>query len=55
MTDPWMPPTTHLAVVLSAFGFALVIFDLVLVRWLKLGKVAWKRVDYLWLDLPRSV
>jgi hypothetical protein len=32
-------------------GFALlyVTFDLVLVRWLKLGDLAWKRAEYFWL------
>jgi hypothetical protein len=27
----------------------LLLFDLVLVRWLNLGKKGWKRVDYIWL------
>lgn len=46
---PWLPITSEpssLFIILVAF---LLLFDWVLVRWLKLGKVAWKRVDYIWL------
>jgi hypothetical protein len=35
--------------VLCVFVLELIVLDLTLVRWLKLGKVAWKRVDYVWL------
>jgi hypothetical protein len=34
---------------LALFIFLLVVFHLVLVKWLKLGDVAWKRIDYVWL------
>lgn len=36
---------------LILFAFMLVILDLVLVRWLKLSKVAWKRAEYIWLGV----
>ncbi|HST78965.1 MAG TPA: hypothetical protein VLN58_10795, partial [Verrucomicrobiae bacterium] len=31
------------------FALFLIGFDLVLVRWLKIGKTGWKRADYFWL------
>jgi hypothetical protein len=34
---------------LIAFVVFLIVFDLILVRLLKLDKVAWKRIDYVWL------
>jgi len=48
-SDFFLPASAKLGSVIGAFAFFLVVFDLVLVRWLKLGKVAWKRVDYVWL------
>lgn len=47
--DVFMPLGASLLVVLAVFLGFLIAFDIVLVRWLKLGKVAWKRVDYIWL------
>jgi hypothetical protein len=48
-----LPFITYLSsnfwVLLGVFVFFLVVLDLILVRWLKLGKAAWKRVDYIWL------
>ena len=35
--------------IFGVFLLSLVAFHLVLVYWLKLGKTAWKRVDYIWL------
>lgn len=35
--------------VFGVFAVALIGFHLVLVFWLKLGRTAWKRVDYIWL------
>lgn len=35
--------------ILAAFLLLLLVLHLVLVFWMKLGDVAWKRVDYLWL------
>ncbi len=45
---PWVTSTTW---ILGTFALALVIFQLVLVRWIPLSKVAWKKVDYVWLSL----
>ena len=47
--DLFSPITANLLVVLGLFGGCLLAFDVVLVRWLKLSKVAWKRVDYICL------
>ena len=47
--EPFMPITANLVVVLVAFVVLLLVFDILLVRWKPLGKVAWKRVDYIWL------
>ena len=44
-----LPTSANLETVLAVFFGLLVIFDIVLVRYLKLGKKAWKRVDYIWL------
>lgn len=49
--DLFIPLTARLPVVLGVFGGFLLAFDLVLVRWLTLSKVAWKRMDYVWLSL----
>lgn len=35
--------------ILLIFGICLLIFHLVLVRWIPLGSIGWKRVDYFWL------
>ena len=45
----FMPVTASLPTVIAVFVGLLLAFDIVLVRWMKLGKVAWKRVDYIWL------
>jgi hypothetical protein len=47
--DATFPPLTKLWVVLTIFAGALVVFHLVLVYWLKLGRIAWKWVDFCWL------
>jgi hypothetical protein len=47
--EPFIPFTANLSVILAIFSAALVAFDIILVRVLKLGKTAWKRVDYIWL------
>lgn len=49
MTEPWFPLSADIRVVLVVFAFLLLAFDLILVRWCKLNKVAWKRVEYVWL------
>jgi hypothetical protein len=43
------PPFTNVWTVLTIFGGELLIFHLLLVIWLRLGKRAWKVVDYFWL------
>lgn len=35
--------------ILGLFALFLIAFDLVLVRWLQIGKRGWKRADYFWL------
>ena len=45
----FLPASANLYVVLSVFIFFLVIFHLILVRWIKLSSKAWKKVDYVWL------
>src|SRR5262249_35604179 len=47
--DFFIPAGAQLSLVLGVFVFLLVAFDLIFVRWLKLGKIAWKLVDYVWL------
>jgi len=47
---PFIPYiTSNFWALLGLFIFFLIALDLILVRWLKLGKIAWKRVDYIWL------
>ncbi len=41
--------TSNFWALLGIFVFFLFTLDIILVRWLKLGKTAWKRVDYIWL------
>lgn len=36
---------------LVLFALLLIVMDLILVRWLKLGKIAWKRSEYIWLGV----
>jgi hypothetical protein len=49
--EVFMPATANLLVVICVgLGFFLV-FYLVFVRWLRIGKVAWKRMDYIWLGV----
>jgi hypothetical protein len=45
------PTFTSVWVVLSIFAAEVVLFHLLLVFWLKIGKRAWKIVDYIWLSL----
>jgi hypothetical protein len=40
-SNPWR--------LIIAFVIFLIVFDLVLVRLLRLNKIAWKRIDYIWL------
>lgn len=47
--EPFFPITADPTWLLSTFAVALLLFDLILVRWLRLGRKAWKRVDYMWL------
>jgi len=47
--DFQLPFFTSTWSILAIFIIALLSLDLVLVRYLKLGKIAWKRVDYIWL------
>ena len=42
---------TNVWVVLSIFAAEVVLFHLLLVLWLKIGKRGWKIVDYIWLSL----
>ena len=48
---PWSPFTSSPLTLLIIFVILLVILDVALVRVLRLGKVAWKRVDYVWLAI----
>jgi hypothetical protein len=45
------PVFTNVWIILSIFAAEVLFFHLVLVFWLKLGKRAWKIVDYVWLSL----
>ena len=45
------PTFTNVWVVLSVCAAEAVLFHLLLVLWLKIGKRAWKIVDYIWLSL----
>jgi hypothetical protein len=47
--DTSFPYFTNIGTVLAIFGAELFVLWLVLVRWCKLGSIAWKRIDYLWL------
>jgi hypothetical protein len=49
MLEPQFPLGANLPAVFLAFAIFLVAFDIILVRWLKLSKVTWKKVDYVWL------
>jgi hypothetical protein len=56
MLDPWLDPgdlplAASIGGILLVFLIAALALDLVLVRWLKIGKIGWKRVDYIWLSL----
>jgi hypothetical protein len=48
-SDFSLPFQAEIWPLLLFFFVLLIVFDLVLVRWLKLGRIAWKRVDYVWL------
>ena len=47
--DASFPPFANTMTVLIIFAAELVILHLILVVWFRLGKVAWKAVDYVWL------
>ena len=47
--QPFFPSGANLYVVLGVFAFLLILFDLTLVRWLRLSSSSWKIVDYIWL------
>jgi hypothetical protein len=47
--DVSLPLAANPAALFGALFASLVIFDLWLVRWWQLGRIGWKRVDYLWL------
>lgn len=49
MLEPHFPLGANLVAVFIVFVVLLVALDIILVRWLKLGKTAWKRVEYIWL------
>lgn len=36
---------------LILFALLLVILDVILIRWIKLGKKGWKKTEYIWLGL----
>ena len=46
-----LPFTASTWTILLIFVVLLIVFDLILVRWLKLGNFAWKIVDYIWLGV----
>jgi hypothetical protein len=49
MFNPFFPPTTRPVWVFVAFLLVLGISDIVLVRWLRVGRRGWKYLDYVWL------
>ena len=49
MSDYHLPFFTNIWTMMAVFTALLFVMHVVLVYWLKLGKVAWKRVDYVWL------
>lgn len=50
MDHVYFPPASNLMIVFGFLVFLLIFLDLLLVRWWKLSKKAWKRVDYIWLS-----
>lgn len=49
MDQVYFPPASNIMIVFGCFVVLLIFLDLLLVRWLKLSKKAWKQVDYIWL------
>src|SRR5712691_11505925 len=49
--DLVLPGITSTLWVLGTFLLALAVFHLLLVWWMPLDKIAWKKVDYFWLSL----
>ncbi len=49
--NPQLPFFTNTRAVFAIFVLALIVFDLVLIRWWKLRAITWKRVDYFWIGL----
>ena len=49
--DLVLPAITSTLWILATFLIALAAFHLLLVRWMPLDKLAWKKVDYVWLPL----
>jgi hypothetical protein len=49
MLNPTFPWTASFTIIFAVFVVCLLAFDIVLVRWFKLGKQGWKRIDYVWL------
>jgi len=49
-TEYEMPFYTEATWIIGILVVLLIIFDLILIRWCKLGKTAWKRIDYIWLS-----
>jgi hypothetical protein len=47
--DTHFPPFTNPLYVVLTFICALLLFHLILVVWLRLGKLSWKIIDYIWL------
>jgi hypothetical protein len=46
----FIPASANLTIVFAVFIAALILFYLVLVRWIGLGKIGWKYIDYIWLS-----
>ncbi len=47
--ETWYPLGARAWYVLAIFAAALLLMHVVLVFWLRIGKLAWKRADYFWL------
>ena len=48
-SEPWLPPSTNGWMVLLVMLCTWALCDVVFVRFLKMGKVGWKKADYAWL------
>lgn len=51
VVKPWFPLSAHPFVLFCFFASCLVIFHVLLVWVFKIGKLAWKYVDYIWLGI----